>query len=88
MSLPVNTPVIFSRIFLKKELPVRGYDVNATLLPIMLIFESRNLDFPDIRYSYSPISYKSLLSKKFLSAAKLIVGVPSFGLSSRWLPIK
>ncbi len=86
MSLPVKTPVMFSSILRRKELPVRGYEANATLFPIILLFESRNFVLPDIKDSYSAILEISLLNKRSFKLSKLIVVVPSLGFNFRLAP--
>ena len=65
MSLPVQIPVIYSKIFLKNELPVLGKDANATLLPVMSFFLSRNFSLLT-RARYSSRRVKSLLKSNSL----------------------
>ena len=67
---------------------MRGNDAKATLFPTRLTFESKNLVLPATRFSYYGISVKSLSKSIFLSSSKFIVGVPSFGLSSKLSPIE
>lgn len=75
MSDPEKIPVADSRIFLVKELPVRGHEARVILLPAILIFLSKNLKSPDKRSLYSCILEKSLLNRIDFKCSKFMTGV-------------
>ena len=75
MSDPEKIPVADSRIFLVKELPVRGHEARVILLPAILIFLSKNLLSPDKRSLYSCILEKSLLNRIDFKCSKFMTGV-------------
>jgi hypothetical protein len=84
-SLPVKTPVICSIILLKNELPERGNDAKATLLPIMDTVESKNLYSPETIASYfEMLSSLTGLMRTFFRVSKLILRVSEVGLTVKF----
>lgn len=76
------TPVIYSIILRKNELPDLGNDANTNLLPVMSTLPSRNLgSFVETNFEYiSEPATRSVDNKIFFNWSKLIVGVFSEGL--------